>query len=297
MESAPNILTGVLSREEVHAQVHWVYKGAPASSNEDWGRFLEVPGSVFFVEKGCIELAFENGQTVRCEAGDLFLGSRTVRNHRITAGSQVLSVGYDLMWATRHPVYAQGLNVRISAEARKANVAYRRLLTASLALLREFHPDRREVDFVTASHVPPSDAGSSIRQQLAFWNWFSRLHPVFELHGIAPDFPMARSAIVREVKDIVDRYPLSASFRDIAKKVELPVGWRRVQQLFQDELHQTPHDYFHTRRMDHARRRLRMRGVSVKEVAGELGFHSLSHFSDWFKKSSGLSPRQFLLGP
>ena len=296
--AAINLLTHVLSREEVHAQVHWVYKGAPENWGEEgWGEFSEIPASVFFVEKGCVELAFEDGRVVSCRAGDLFLGCRSVRKHRIFEDSRVLSVGYDLTWVTRHPVYAQGLNVRIPAEQRATNAAYRKLHAASLALLREFHPDRREVDFVTAAHLPPADAGSSIRQQLAFWNWFSRLHPVFELHGITPNFPMARSAIVREVKEIVDRYPLSASFRDIAKKVELPVGWRRVQQLFQEELHQTPHDYFNTRRMDHARRRLRMRGVSVKEVAVELGFRSLSNFSDWFKKSSGLSPRQFLHGP
>ncbi|HSI10014.1 MAG TPA: helix-turn-helix transcriptional regulator [Rariglobus sp.] len=297
MPSALNLLTHVFSREEVHAQVHWVYKGAPESWGEGWGEFSEIPASVFFIEKGSVELAFEDGRVVSCGAGDVFLGCRSVRKHRIAAGSRVLSVGYDLTWVTRHPVYAQGLNLRIPAEARAANAVYRRLQTASLALLREFYPDRKEIDFVTAAHLPPSDARSSIRQQIAFWMWFSRLQPVFELHHVAPVFPMARSAVVRDVKEIVDRYPLNASFRDLAKTVELPVGWRRVQQLFQEELHQTPHEYFNTRRMDHARRRLRMRGVSVKEVAGELGFHSLSHFSDWFKKSSGLSPRRFLLGP
>ena len=297
MPSTLNLLTRVLSREEVHAQVHWVYKGAPERWGEGWGEFSEIPASVFFVEKGCVELAFEGGRVVACYAGDVFLGCRSVRKHRIALGTRVLSVGYDLTWVTRHPVYAQGLNLRIPAKECATKMVYRKLRTASLALLREFHPERREIDFVTAAHLPPSDAGSSIRQQIAFWMWFSQLQPVFEHHKIAPNFPMARSAIVREVKEIVDRYPLSASFRNIAKTMELPVGWRRVQQLFQEELHQTPHDYFDTRRMDHARRRLRMRGVSVKEVAAELGFHSLSNFSDWFKKSSGLSPRQFLLGP
>jgi AraC-like DNA-binding protein len=162
--------------------------------------------------------------------------------------------------------------------------------------LRRVCPDRGEIDFTSATHLPPSDAGEAIRQQLAFWEWLGHLQRVLDDQELRPAFPMARSEIVREVKDRVDRYPLNAPFKDVAKDLALSVSWRRVQQLFKAELHQAPHDYFDARRMDHARRHLRQRGASVKEVAAELGFRSLSHFSDWFKKGSGVSPRQFLAG-
>lgn len=46
--------------------------------------------------------------------------------------------------------------------------------------------------------------------------------------------------------------PLSAPFRDLTKGVGLLMSWRRVQQLIQEELHQTPHDYFDSRRLEHA---------------------------------------------
>lgn len=297
MSASFNWLINIASREEVHAQIHWVYRGNPGSRGPGWSGFSETPFSVFFVESGCVEMIFEDGRNVCCGTGDLFLGARSVRKQRIAADTKVLSVGYDLTWVTRHPVYDQGLSLHVPVAAFAANAAYRRLRAASLALLRQFYKDRGDIDFVTATHLPPSDAGSSIRQQIAFWAWFSHVQPVFDLHDTRPVFPMARSAIVREVKERVDRYPLSAPFRDLTKGVGLSVSWRRVQQLFQEELHQTPHDYFDSRRMDHACRRLRMHGGNVKEVASEVGFRSLSHFSDWFKKISGRSPRQFLLGP
>jgi AraC-like DNA-binding protein len=35
--------------------------------------------------------------------------------------------------------------------------------------------------------------------------------------------------------------------------------------------------------------------ATVKEVAFELGFSSLSHFSAWFRRQHGLPPREFRL--
>ncbi|MET0262678.1 MAG: helix-turn-helix transcriptional regulator [Rariglobus sp.] len=296
MSSASNLLTTIVSREEVHAQMHWVYRDWAGGNGPHWDDFFEAPSSVFFVEKGRVELEFEDGRSVCCQAGDIFLGVRSVRKQRIGANTKLLSVGYDLTWATRHSAYDHVLNVCVPAKVVAKNASCRRLRVATLRLLKRFYPDRREIDFVSATHLPPSDAGDAIRQQLAFWEWLGHLQRVFDDQDLRPAFPMARSEIVREVKDRVDRYPLSSPFKDIAKDLGLSVSWRRVQQLFKAELHQAPHDYFDARRIDHARRHLRQRGASVKEVAAELGFRSLSHFSVWFKKGSGVSPRQFLAG-
>lgn len=56
----------------------------------------------------------------------------------------------------------------------------------------------------------------------------------------------------------------------------------------------TPRHYLEKRRMDYAYRRLRMPDAQVKEVATTLGFVHLSHFSKWFKKHLGQSPRHFI---
>jgi AraC-like DNA-binding protein len=55
----------------------------------------------------------------------------------------------------------------------------------------------------------------------------------------------------------------------------------------------TPYAYFESLRLEFACRRLRVPDVRIKEVAIDLGFASLSHFSKWFRKHQAQSPRQY----
>ncbi len=297
MYSVASFLFSAGRRSSLQGQVLWVYRGQPDGSMQGWDGPFEALASVFFVEKGGLDLELADGRKIACRSGDLFIGRQSTRRQRIEPGTRLLSVGYDLLWPNGSPVYDRGLDLLVEAGVCECEPACGRLRTASKALLRALHPERREIDFFTETHLPPPAAEMGIRHQIAFWSWFERLQEVLTCHGIRPSYPEARSDVVREVKALLDRMPLATPFRGAPAELVLPVSWRRVQQLFRDELHETPQTYFDARRMEHARRRLRMPGVSIKEVASELGFRSLSHFSDWFKKSSGLSPRHFLMGP
>lgn len=55
----------------------------------------------------------------------------------------------------------------------------------------------------------------------------------------------------------------------------------------------TPWRYILRQRLDEAKRRLADPTLSVKEVAAQLDFNSPAYFSRWFRKESGLTPRQF----
>lgn len=295
MNSVVEFLTSVGRRGEVQGHVMWVYHGQPERMSSDWDGPFETPASVFFVERGGVEFVLEDGREVSCTVGDLFLGRRSMRRQRIAPGTRLLSVGYDLIWSNGSPVYDRGLDMHVVAsDARDA--MSRKLRSASLQLLRALHPERREIDFFTETHLPSPKPAQGIRHQIAFWAWFEQLLAVFTSRGVNPSEPEARSTVVREVKARLDELPLDASFREMTVGLSLSVSWRRVQQLFHEELHETPRDYFDLRRVEHARRRLRTPGVSVKEVASELGFRSLSHFSNWFKKATGWSPRRFTGG-
>ena len=293
MHSVVEFLASVGRRGEFQGHVMWVYHGRPERMSDDWDGPFETPASVFFVERGAVELGLEDGREVCCTVGDLFLARRSTRRQRIAPGTRLLSVGYDLVWSNGSPVYDRGLDLRVAAPDTR-NAAIRTLRAASLQLLRTLHPERREIDFFTETHLPSPQPAQGIRHQIAFWAWFEQLLEVLTAKGISPSEPEARSTVVREVKARLDALPLDASFREMTVGLSLPVSWRRVQQLFHEELHETPRDYFDLRRVEHARRRLRTPGVSVKEVAAELGFRSLSHFSDWFKKATGWSPRRFI---
>ncbi|WP_052361872.1 AraC family transcriptional regulator [Geminisphaera colitermitum] len=75
----------------------------------------------------------------------------------------------------------------------------------------------------------------------------------------------------------------------LAAEVGLSAG--HLEQLFVREMGTTPRRLRERHRRDEAARRVRHDDTSLKQLAWELGFGSPSHFSNWFRRVFGMSPR------
>ncbi|MBQ7380927.1 MAG: helix-turn-helix transcriptional regulator [Clostridia bacterium] len=64
--------------------------------------------------------------------------------------------------------------------------------------------------------------------------------------------------------------------------------------VFKEETGYSIIAYYNKLRLDTAKRLLLEKNHSISEIAYTLGFHTPSHFSSFFKKMSGLSPRAFV---
>ena len=74
-----------------------------------------------------------------------------------------------------------------------------------------------------------------------------------------------------------------------AGEVSISVGSR----IFQEFLHETPIGHLIRVRIDHASELLRRTDLPVSEIAFRCGFRDTNYFSLQFKKTTGLSPREF----
>ncbi len=79
---------------------------------------------------------------------------------------------------------------------------------------------------------------------------------------------------------------------EIAKRCHIDQAY--LCRLFRRFDYQTPYQYLARLKMSHASERLQNSGVSVKQVADELGFSDPFHFSRVFKKNVGIPPAEFV---
>ena len=63
--------------------------------------------------------------------------------------------------------------------------------------------------------------------------------------------------------------------------------------LFRTVMNESPHAYLQQVRLDMAREKLANPKLLIKEIAGELNFHSKQYFTKFFHKHAGISPTQF----
>lgn len=92
-------------------------------------------------------------------------------------------------------------------------------------------------------------------------------------------------------KFIETHYKDDISAAQIADAVGISTPY--LYKLFKISLNTTPCDYLTACRISAARDLLANTGLSLNEIAFSCGFNSQSYFSDRFKKSVGVSPKEF----
>ncbi|UIP30128.1 GlxA family transcriptional regulator [Photobacterium sp. TLY01] len=83
--------------------------------------------------------------------------------------------------------------------------------------------------------------------------------------------------------------PITA--KDVAEQCGLPL--RTFQRRFKTQVGQTPHEYLQSLRMEAAQILLRDFGLSLQDVAEQVGYRDAHHFSTRFQQQFTLSPSQY----
>ena len=78
---------------------------------------------------------------------------------------------------------------------------------------------------------------------------------------------------------------------DVAKLCLLSES--QMRRLFREELGMSPIDFKNAKRIENARELLNYSHMTISEVANSLGFENTYSFSSFFKKSEGVSPREY----
>ncbi len=82
------------------------------------------------------------------------------------------------------------------------------------------------------------------------------------------------------------------TIKELSRKVALNECY--LKKGFKEMMGCTIFEFYQRERMQYARTLLNERGLNVTEVAGLLGYSSISHFSTAFKKQTGLKPCELL---
>ncbi len=81
------------------------------------------------------------------------------------------------------------------------------------------------------------------------------------------------------------------TIRDIGETVHLSDSY--LSHIFSDTFGRTITEYLTFVRIEYAKTQLAIPGLSISEVALDSGFEDVSYFSRVFKKSEGITPRDY----
>lgn len=115
---------------------------------------------------------------------------------------------------------------------------------------------------------------------------------IFAQQSTAPQEDLsAEYVFLGKIQKIIESQLHNAqiSVQDLA--TEMGLSRSQLFRKFKAILNQNPKDFIQTTRLSHAKRLLENSGLSIKEIAYEVGFSDARYFSRCFLKEYGLSPR------
>jgi AraC-like DNA-binding protein len=90
---------------------------------------------------------------------------------------------------------------------------------------------------------------------------------------------------------IIERKGLATTISERALAEEVGLSISQLARLFQRQFGVSARAYGEKQRHEHALAALQGSPQTIKEIAFRLGFSSLPHFSAWFRRRHGISPR------
>ncbi len=220
--------------------------------------------------------------TVAREGEWMFPGSRKGRQ-RFQAGSVIVSLRFFAEWPTGKALFDHEGVVVLSAKDEP------RLTEAGEALevmVREVV--KKDGFFLLSQGTADVESYFGIRR--AFEDWMLAYVQAMLRLGKTPSAMHEVDPRVQKAVRLMDSRS-SWKEREVATAVGMSVS--QLNRLFHRDLGFSPREYLQRRRIQAAMLLLKEGGRPIKEIAYELGFNSISNFSNWFYRQKGVFPRAF----
>lgn len=273
-----------LYRDWLNLSFHllWCYEEPLARHARDVSIYKN--NGAWLIRKGWAEVEHD-GQIWRALPGQWLVVKPVERMQRFSPDAKILSVAFDAQWPDGAPLINDGLSIVLDAARYPALERYAQVLVRSMKKVSTENWDARHhaVDFY-----------GYMRLQARLSLWLTSLVAALQSSGIKLNIKQNIDERVMRAVRMIDGQSYAEPVNVDALADQVGMSAVHLTRLFKEQLQITPVSY-HTRvRIEQARRRLHFSDARIKEVAIELGFFHLSHFSRWFKQHAGVSPRQFI---
>jgi len=266
----------------LHAHLIWIYDGAVEAR---WRKgTVESPHlTAWLVRRGRVKIRID-GQALSAQAGQWMFPPPSNRLWReFSDDAKILSIRYRASWPTGDDLFNEGLGLVFDAQEHPE-------LERAAQPLAKFAATTFPRGFRYLMEVPATLA-QHLRLQVLFARWLDVSVEALTAQGLTPA-RMGRidTRLLKAIR-IIERTGVAAvlSERELAKQVGLSVS--QLARLFRRQFGVSARAYGEKQRHEHAVAALQGSPQTVKEIAFQLGFASLPHFSSWFRRKHGLSPR------
>jgi AraC-like DNA-binding protein len=277
----------MLYRNWLNLNLHllWCHNRHVAEGTKKTGPTLEFTeftnSAAWLVREGWARVEHD-GQSYTAHPGEWLIVKPGPRVQTFSHDARMLSIAFEARWPDGSHLYQEGLSLVIKAsEAPELEQMVRPILN----LVMEIAPGTWDV----RDH--PADLRCFLRLEQLLCEWLSVLSEILDGRGVRHSGHFGIDERVRIAVDLLHARDLADPLALEVLAAAVHISPNHLIRLFRKDLKTTPNQFWDRLRIEHAQSRLRQPEIRIKEVAIDLGFKHLSHFSKWFKRHTGRPPQ------
>lgn len=262
----------------------WTYDGPVAEESLNTTSDHRKGYWAWLLRKGSVEVR-SGDKTWTAKAGQWMISPQATSTQTFSRDAHILSVHFESHWPT-------GENLFLGADARVFDDAdFPKLAKTGTALCklvnRHFPNVRRELSLELA------DYDVFMGFQKTFNQWLMDFKTVWLGLGCGLSQAVECDDRLLRVLQCMCESPMQDGFPTDKLQRESSLGRAHLDRLFYREFGTTTHEYWEKLREEAALRSLESVSISIKEIGYNLGFKQASHFTKWFYRRTGKTPRDY----
>ncbi len=239
----------------------------------------------WWLVRGSVRLTLDDGSRQTVTSGRSLLQPSQRHQEAFSADAALVSIRVEARWPGGRPLRAAGPAVVLDAEAS----------APLLPLARRLATVANRAFAITAGSKSGYDDGRAgladlIAIQGAFWPWFAAFSAALTAVGQPWQTPGCGDARADALHAFIDSWDLSTPLDAGSCANATGLSAAGTRRLAVRVLGATPHELLERRRLAEAEDLLRWAGMPQRELAARLGFSQASHFGQWFRRRTGLTP-------
>lgn len=277
----PEAETKLSAWDTLHVTLHWAYVGEPGMKHGS-----RVLNSYFawYLIQGSVEVK-RSGHTVRVEQGQWCLVPPGEVDRHFSEDAKLLSLNFLIVWPDSSWLFNFDVPEVVPHELG------RKLLPPAEALVNHVTDVYRDAYLFLP--FESTSAVAYLRLQRLVLDWAAAYADTMQRLGHVTHIMAHMDERIIHARELMDQAIFSQSMRlpEIASQIGLSTS--QFTRLFTAQFGKSPKKYMEHQQLSLARRLLHSSDMSVKQLAYSMGFKQLSHFSNWFRKHQGVSPRTY----
>ena len=261
----------------------WAYDNPLVRKRWEWP-YICSPTAAWLIRSGSVKLKFRDG-VEHYTSGTWVFPKEEDAIQTFEEGTHLLSIRFQAEWDYAVPVLSRARSVAFPQEeaprlARDAG--------ALVDFVARHFPEAK-----ASSYVLRGDFGFYLELQPILMQWISSYYATLTQRGVPMhNLEVLDERVISALQSIETR-PLQVPLHtnDLAEWAGCSVS--QLNKLFVKQIGMTPAAFWTRRKLAISRAELRKGRLSIKMISFSIGFGSGEHFSNWFKKHTGLTPREF----